>query len=56
MGAESRSPFRSALELRDECERLGCENEHIGRVRFEGDTTARQLCRPCTKEHLGVSS
>lgn len=56
MSAESRSPFRPALKLHDECERLGCENKHTGRVRFEADTTVRRLCRPCKKEHLGVSS
>lgn len=56
MSAESRMPFKTALQLRGECERLGCENEHVARVRFEGDPTIRQLCRPCMKEHLGVSS
>lgn len=56
MSAEAHLLFRTALQLRDECERLKCTNKHNDRVRFEGDTMIRRLCRPCKKEHLGVSS
>lgn len=56
MSAESHMPFRSALEFHDERERLGCANDHVDRVRFEGVTTARRLCRGCKKDFFGVSS
>lgn len=56
MSTESRTPFRPTLQLRDECERLGCTNKHTEPVRLEGDTATRRLCRPCKKEHFGVSS
>lgn len=56
MSAESRPPFVTARELRDGCDRRNCTNPHIGRVRFEGESIARRLCRPCQKEFLGVSS
>lgn len=39
-----------------ECQYLGCSRQNVGRVRFEGDSTTRLLCRYHAKHFHRKSS
>lgn len=49
--------FRTALEIRDGCDRRGCHRDHNGRVILaERDRVSRQLCDRHQREFGRLSS
>lgn len=57
MNTDELSGFRTARELREECDRLGCHRHHDGRVILAAaDRVSRQLCDHHQRKILGVSS